>query len=191
MGRNITFALSALCWAGGTLAAVPAAAAQTPIDGRIVRVVYQVVPEGSGSRDATWGFHLTHMQDGRYCVRLGNPGRLSLAVIAKVADICFDAIPGRVERSHEQASQGYWEGTGRRITLISFHKGSIALSEGRVVLEIITCSRVEDAKQPEDLGCGRRPVRYFIDMKGQGCSAEAVLSRARAGTTTCEHYPAR
>ena len=68
------------------------AIAQTPVDGRIVRVVYHIVYDGGRPSSATWGFHLACMKDGRYCVRLGNPGRLTLAIIAKVGDICSMAF---------------------------------------------------------------------------------------------------
>lgn len=102
MGRRATLALATLL----CTTAMPAAA-QTPVDGRIVRVVYQVVFEGGGPQNSTWGFHLAHMRDGRYCVRFGNPGRLNLAIIQKVGDVCFDTIPGTVERSHESRSQSF------------------------------------------------------------------------------------
>jgi hypothetical protein len=71
---------------GGPAGSAPAQA-QTPIDGHIVRVVYKVGSKG------TWGFHLAHMRDGRYCFRLGNPGRLTLDDIRRLAHICFDNVP--------------------------------------------------------------------------------------------------
>jgi hypothetical protein len=77
----------------GVGAIAPHALAQSPTDGRIVRVVYEVIFDGGGPRGSSWGFHLAHMKDSRYCVRLGNPGRLTLAIIEKVGDICFAGSP--------------------------------------------------------------------------------------------------
>jgi len=118
------------------------AIAQTPVDGRIVRVVYHIVYDGGGPRNATWGFHLAHMKDGRYCVRLGNPGRLTLAIIQKVGDICFDGIPGWVDRSSEQGSRSYnSREKGKQIAVVSYQKGSIAASGSDITLELTTCNR--------------------------------------------------
>ncbi len=139
---------SALLLFGLGVLASPAIA-QTPVDGRIVRVVYHIVYDGGGPSSATWGFHLAHMKDGRYCVRLGNPGRLTLAIIAKVGDVCFDGIPGSVDRSPEQRSRSYdAREKGKQITVVSTQKGSIASSGNDITLDITTCNRVEG--EPDD-----------------------------------------
>ena len=122
MGRHSLPRIGLLLFGLGVLASP--ATAQTPVDGRIVRVVYHIVYDGGGPRSATWGFHLAHMKDGRYCVRLGNPGRLTLAIIAKVGDICFDGIPGSVDRSPEQRSRSYdAREKGKQITVVSYPEG--------------------------------------------------------------------
>lgn len=186
MGRLVTLALGALLWA---MAASAPAVAETPVDGRIVRVVYDVIFDGPGPRGATWGFHLAHMQDGRYCVRFGNPGRLTLAVIQKVASICFGRIPATVERSHENRSRSYdAREKGKQITVVSYQKGSIASSGSDVTLDIETCNRVEGEQETRCF-----PNRYVVHMQGPDCGAEVTLSgsQSRAGATTCEHYAAR
>lgn len=165
------------------------AMAQTPVDGRIVRVVYQIVYDGGGPRGATWGFHLAHMKDGRYCVRLGNPGRLTLAIIQKFGDVCFDSIPGAVERSPEQRSRSYdAREKGKQITVISTQKGSIARSGSDITLDITTCNRVEGEQETRCF-----PYRYVVNMDGAHCWAEVTLSgsQRRAGNIACEHYAAR
>lgn len=172
----------------GSISPSPATA-QSPVDGRIVRVVYQIVYEGGGPRNATWGLHLARMQDGRYCVRLGNPGRLTLAVIDKVGDLCFEGIPGSVDRSQEQRSRSYdAREKGKQIVVVSYQKGSIASSGSDVTLDITTCNRVEG--EP-DTNCF--PSRYVLHMDGPNCNAEVTLSgsRRRAERVTCEHYEAR
>ena len=165
------------------------ATAQTPVDGRIVRVVYHIVYDGGGPSSATWGFHLAHMKDGRYCVRLGNPGRLTLAIIAKVGDVCFDGIPGSADRSPEKRSWSYdAREKGKQITVVSSQKGSIASSGNDITLDLTTCNRIEG--EP-DTRCF--PLRYVVHMDGPNCRAEATLSgsRSRADKITCEHYAAR
>ncbi|HET7154698.1 MAG TPA: hypothetical protein VFI87_04940 [Hyphomicrobiaceae bacterium] len=179
---------SALLFFGLGVLASPATA-QTPVDGRIVRVVYHIVYDGGGPSSATWGFHLAHMKDGRYCVRLGNPGRLTLAIIAKVGDVCFDSIPGSVDRSPEQRSRSYdVREKGKQITVVSTQTGSIASSGSDITLDLTTCNRVEG--EP-DTRCF--PLRYVVHMDGPNCRAEATLSgsQSRAGNITCEHYEAR
>lgn len=186
MGRYTSLGFGVFFIGVGTLAS--AAIAQTPVDGRIVRVVYQVINE-NGPRSATWGFHLAHMSDGRYCVRLGNPGRLTLAIIQKVGDICFDTIPGSVERSPDQRSRSYdAREKGRQITVVSTQKGAVASSGNDVTLDITTCNTVEGEPETRCF-----PNRYVVHMDGPNCSADVTLSgsRSRAGTTTCEHYEAR
>jgi hypothetical protein len=164
------------------------AVAQTPVDGRIVRVVYEVAFHGSGPRGSTWGFHLAHMKDGRYCVRLGNPGRLTLAIIQSMGDICFDAIPGSVERSAEQRSKSFdAREKGKQITVVSHQKGTIASSGNDITLDITTCTRIEGEPETRCF-----PNRYVVHMNGETCTAEATLSGSqRAGKITCEHYAAR
>jgi len=109
MARPIIAAAALLC---ATSASPAPASAQTPADGRIVRVVYQVTATG------TWGFHLAHMKDGRYCVHFGNPGRLTLAHMERSASICFDKIPGAVERTPERTFQaGDTSQQGRIVTI--------------------------------------------------------------------------
>ena len=165
------------------------AIAQTPVDGRIVRVVYHIVYGGGGPGSATWGFHLAHMQDGRYCVRLGNPGRLNLAIIAKVGDICFDGIPGSVDRSSEQRSRSYdAREKGKQITVISYQKGTIAVNGSDISLDLTTCNRIEGEAETRCF-----PLRYLVHMDGPNCRAEATLSgsQSRADKITCEHYEAR
>ena len=172
-----------------TVAAHAPAVAQTPVDGRIVRVVYEVVHEGPGPRGGTWGFHLAHMKDGRYCVRLGNPGRLTLAIIQSVGDICFDAIPGSVERSAEQRSKSFdAREKGKQITVVSTQKGAIANSGNDITLDITTCNRIEGETETRCF-----PNRYVVHMNGETCTAEATLSgsQKRADKITCEHYAAR
>jgi len=165
------------------------AIAQTPVDGRIVRVVYHIVYDGGRPSSATWGFHLAYMKDGRYCVRLGNPGRLNLAIIAKVGDICFDGIPGSVDRSTDQRSRSYdAREKGKQITVISYQKGTIAANGNDITLDLTTCNRIEG--EP-DTRCF--PLRYVVHMDGSSCRAEATLSgsQSRADKITCEHYAAQ
>ena len=173
------------------LMVVPAgpALAQSAVDGRIVRVVYEVIFDGDGPRGSTWGFHLAHMQSGRYCVRLGNPGRLNLVVIARVGDICFDRIPGAVERSKESTSRSLdARQKGKWISVSSYQKGSIEEAGNDITLLITTCNRPEGEA---DYRCF--PNRYVVHMSGDTCTAEVSLSgsRSRAGKITCEHYEAR
>ena len=185
MHRRAAFGPAMLLLGLGALASP--AAAQSPVDGRIVRVVYEIVHDGGGARGGTWGFHLAHMNDGRYCVRLGNPGRLTLAIIEKAADICFEGIPGAVERSKDRTSQAF-DSKGKEIRLSSYQKGSIERAGNDITLTITTCSKPEgDA----DYRCF--PNRYVVRMNGADCSAEVTLSgsKSRAGRTTCEHYQAR
>jgi hypothetical protein len=142
-----------------------------PLDGRIVRVVYSFTSGG------TWGFHLAHMTDGRYCVRFGDPGRLRLAIIAQVADICFDRIPGKVERTGESRSQAIDVNTGKQITVARYQMGSIARTGNDIVLDITTCSRVEgvDKEGP----CSSQPSRYMVRFTGRGCIARVTGPDAR------------
>ena len=171
------------------LPAISPAAAVTPVDGRIIRVVYEVAFHGQGPRGSTWGFHLAHMPDSRYCVRFGNPGRLTLAIIEKVADVCFDKIPATVDRSKESRSHSFdAREKGKQITVVSYQKGSIAMAGSDITLDITTCNRVEGE---EETRCF--PNRYVVHMNGADCSAEVTLSgsTSRAGSTICEHYPAR
>jgi hypothetical protein len=182
MGRRATLALATLL----CTTAMPAAA-QTPVDGRIVRVVYEIVFDGGASRGSTWGFHLAHMRDGRYCVRLGNPGRLTLAIIEKVGDICFDGIPGTIERTGDRTTRAF-DTKNKPITLRTYQKGTIERAGDDITLTITTCSRPEGEA---DYRCF--PSHYVVHMNGPDCSAVVTLSgsKSRAGTTTCEHYEAR
>lgn len=187
MGRCSSLGLGALLFGMGAFP--PASNAETPVDGRIVRVVYTIVYDGGGPRGSTWGFHLAHMNDGRYCVRLGNPGLLTLAIIERVGDICFDSIPGSVERSREQRSRSYdAREKGKQITVVSYQKGSIERSAGDITLDITTCNRVEGEQETRCF-----PNRYVVHMDGPNCRAEATLSgsQSRADNITCEHYEAR
>ncbi len=173
----------------GVVAISAPAAAQSPVDGRIVRVVYHIVYDRGGIRGATWGFHLAHMQDGRYCVRLGNPGRLNLATIEKFGDMCFDAIPSSDDRSAEQRSSSLdAREKGKRITVVSHQKGTIAKSGDDITLDITTCNRVEGEQETRCF-----PYRYVVHMDGANCRAEVTLSgsQSRADRITCEHYAAR
>ena len=187
MGRKSWSGFALLLFGLGVLASP--ATAQTPVDGRIVRVVYHIVYDGGGPSSATWGFHLAHMKDGRYCVRLGNPGRLTLAIIAKVGDVCFDGIPGSADRSPEKRSWSYdAREKGKQITVVSSQKGSITSSGNDITLDLTTCNRIEG--EP-DTRCF--PLRYVVHMDGPNCRAEATLSgsQSRADKITCEHYAAR
>ena len=84
------------------------------------------------------------MTDNRYCVRFGNPGRLTLKTIDRMADICFDTVPGSVERSRESRSQAFdVREKGKRITVVSYHKGSIAAGGRDITLDVASCSRLE------------------------------------------------
>lgn len=166
-------------------AAAQPAAAQSPTDGRIVRVVYEIVFDGRGPTGSTWGFHLARMRDGRTCARLGNPGRLTLAIIEKVADICFAGIPGAVERSQERTSQAF-DTKNKPITLVTWQKGSIERAGDDITLTVTSCTRVQGE---DDSRCF--PNRYVVHMRGAGCSADIALARGKAGATTCEHYDAR
>jgi hypothetical protein len=184
--RSLVVAAAGLLAAG--VAALPALA-ETAADGRIVRVVYALVFDGAGPSGATWGFHLAHMSDGRYCVRFGNPGRLGLATIDKVSDICFDRVPATTGPSQERKSQSFdAREKGRRITVISYQKGSIAASGNDITLQIESCTRIEGEAETRCL-----PNRYVVHMNGPDCTAEVSLSgsTSRAGATTCEHYEAR
>jgi len=178
MARHIITGLGLLCAAA---AITPPAGAQTPVDERIVRVVYEVDTRGS-----TWGFHLAHMKDGRYCVRFGNPGRLNLAIIQRVADICFDRVPAAVDRSHERRSRAVDTSDGRMKTIVSFQKGSIAASADTITLEIATCSRAEGGGE---MRCF--PNRYVVRMSGQACNTQVTLAAGKARNATCEHYAAQ
>jgi hypothetical protein len=183
--RTTTLA-SAMLLLGMSAIATPALA-QSPTDGRIVRVVYEVIFDGGGPRGSSWGFHLAHMKDGRYCVRLGNPGRLTLAIIEKVGDICFAGIPGAIERTKERTSQAF-DTKNRPIVLSTYQKGAIERAGDDITLTITTCNRAEGEA---DYRCF--PNRYIVHMKGADCTADVSLSgsKSRAGATTCEHYVAR
>jgi hypothetical protein len=184
MARHIALALAVLL----CTMSLPARA-NAPVDGRIIRVVYEVIFEGQGPRGSTWGFHLAHMRDGRYCVRLGNPGRLTLAIIQKVADICFDAIPATIDRSHESRSRSFdSREKGKQITVVSYQKGSIPSGGTDITLDIASCNRMEGE---EETRCF--PNRYMVHMEGPNCTSEVTLSgsKSRAGATTCEHYAAQ
>jgi hypothetical protein len=173
------------------VAAAPAlaqTAAQTPIDGRIVRVVYKVIFEGGGPKNATWGFHLAHMSDGRYCVRFGDPGRLALANIRRTNDICFETIPGQTERSSERSAPSYAASDqGKEINVTVFHKGTVQLIGNDVTLDIAACAAVEGEEQ---LRCF--PNRYVVRMSGDTCTALIILTSrlTRADEAMCEHYKA-
>jgi hypothetical protein len=175
--------IPALCLVLITGLAPGSARAETAVDGRIVRVVYQFASGGN------WGFHLAHMKDNRYCVRFGNPGRLALRTIDRVADICFDRVPGSVERSRESRSQAFdVREKGKRITVVSYHKGSIG-AEGRdITLNIASCNRIEG--EEKEAGCA--PTRYVVHMDGGNCSAEIVPPPRsnRIASVTCEHFAA-
>ena len=176
MVRRIIAVAALLCT---TAVGVTSLSAETPADGRIVRVVYQVGAKG------TWGFHLAHMKDGRYCVHFGNPGRLTLAHMERAASICFDKVPATVDRSGERRSQAFNE-RNQPITLVSYQKGSIVAAGSDITLDITTCTRVEGETETH---C--RPNRYVVRMSGPDCNAEVTLPQGKAGTTTCEHYAAR
>jgi hypothetical protein len=157
------------------------AAAQAPVDGRIVRIVYQVGPKG------TWGLHLAHMKDGRYCVHFGNPGRLTLVHIERAASICFDKVPGAVEQTPERTTRaGDARQGGKIITISTHHRGSIEASGNDITLRIETCNKAE-----YETGYSCFPNRYVVRMGEEACSAEVTLFRGKAGTTTCEHYAAK
>jgi hypothetical protein len=160
-------------------------AVKSPLDGRIVRVVYAFAGGG------TWGFHLAHMNDGRYCVRFGDPGRLRLATIEKVADICFDAIPGTVERSPEHRSRAFdTREKGKVITVVSFHRGAIAAAGNDITLDIASCNIVEGEEKAENCSLERHKDRFVVRFDDAGCRAAVTLShRPRlSGPPTCEHY---
>jgi hypothetical protein len=156
---------------------------ETVADGRIVRVVYKFTGGGS------WGFQLAHMKDGRYCVRFGNPGRIRLAVIDRVADICFDDVPGTVNRSRESRSKAMdVSERGKQITLVTYQKGSIAAMGDVITLDITSCVRVEGENKEERCS----PNQYVVHMNGANCDANIILAPRsnKIDTTTCEHYPA-
>ncbi len=162
--------------------------APNPLDGRIVRVVYSFTSGG------TWGFHLAHMTDGRYCVRFGDPGRLTLAIIAKVADICFDTIPGKVERTPESRSHAIDANTGKQITVAHYQMGSIARTGNDIVLDITTCNRVEGVDK--EAPCSSQPSRYMVRFTGRGCIARVTGPEAKRpgggiGGIICVHEAAR
>jgi hypothetical protein len=167
------------------VAASTSAIAQSPLEARIVRVVYEIIP----LRGATWGFHLAHMRDGRHCVRLGNPGRLALAVIERVADLCFDKIPGSVDKTGVRTSQAF-DTKNQPITISTYHKGSIEASGNAIILLVTTCNK---ATGGEDYRCSPQPFRFVVHMEGAGCVAEVTLAypNQRAEKTTCEHYAAK
>ena len=148
-----------------------------------MRVAYQFANGGN------WGFHLAHMKDNRYCVRFGNPGRLTRRTIDRVADICFDKIPGSVERSRESRSQAFdVREKGKRITVVSYHKGSVEADGRDIALTIATCTRIEG----EEKGAGCAPTRYVVRMDGENCSAEIVAPPRsnHIASVTCEHFAA-
>jgi len=145
--------------------------------------VYQFTTGG------TWGFHLANMRDGRYCVRFGNPGRLTLRIMDRVSDICFDTIPASVEQSGERRSQAFdVREKGKRITVVSYHKGSIAAAGNDITLDIATCNRIDG--EEAEARCGS--TRYVVRMDGGTCTAEILPDRGRnrISTVTCEHYAA-
>jgi hypothetical protein len=163
--------------------AASAARAETAVDGRIARVVYTFASGGS------WGFHLAHMKDNRYCVRFGNPGRLTLKIIDRVADICFATVPGSVERSRESRSQAFdVREKGKRITVVSYHSGSIAAGGRDITLDIASCEKIEG--EEHEARC--RPNRYVVHIYGGTCTAEISLARQpnRIASVICEHYAA-
>jgi hypothetical protein len=178
MARRIIILAALFCAAQANVAP---ASSQTAADGRIVRVVYQV---GTGG---TWGFHLAHMMDGRYCVHFGNPGRLTLAHMERAANICFDTVPGAVDQTPERKFQaGDTSQQGKIVTISTHQKGSIETSGNDITLNITSCSKAEHQAEYTCL-----PNRYVVRMSGQDCSAEVTLFRGKAGATTCEHYAAR
>jgi hypothetical protein len=181
MGPRVIFALALfpLC----ALAHTTPVRAETVAGGRIVRVVYKFTSGGS------WGFQLAHMKDGRYCVRFGNPGRIRVAVIDRVADMCFDGVPGTVDRSRETRSKAMdVSEKGKQITLVTYQKGSIAAKGDVIALDITSCVRVEGDNKGERCS----PNQYVVHMNGANCNADIILAPRsnRIDTTTCEHYPA-
>lgn len=182
MQRSLKLFIAAVALAailsGSTAASAPAQA-QTPIDGRIVRVVYQIGSLG------TWGFHLAHMRDGRYCLRFGDPGRrLTIAAIQQAADICFDRVPATVNRSQERMLQAIDTSDGKTKTFVKFHKGSIAATGNAITLDVASCSRAEGVQER----CFAN--RYLVGMNGQDCTAEITLPQGKASAPSCEHYAA-
>jgi hypothetical protein len=162
--------------------------AQTLIDDRIVRVVYAVRFERSGLKDATWGFHLANMSDGRYCVRFGNPGRLALANIRRGNDMCFDSIPGRAERASERVSpSGETDVQGQPRDVTTFIRGGIELAGTELSLDIEYCVGVAG-----DLKTRCFPVRYMVRMLGETCIADVPVPppHSRVKAIMCEHYKA-
>jgi hypothetical protein len=182
MRSSLAVCLMIICHLGAS-----PARAETAVDGRIARIVYTFASGGS------WGFHLAHMKDNGYCVRFGNPGRLTLKIIDRVADICFDTVPGSVERTRESRSQAFdVREKGKRITVVKYHSGSIAAGGRDITLDIATCNRIEGEEQEADC----RSNRYVVHIDGGTCTAEIFLApppppkRIRIATVTCEHYPA-
>jgi hypothetical protein len=158
--------------------------ARNPLDGRIVRVVYTF------TRGGNWGFHLAHMRDGRYCVRFGNPGvRLTLPTIDRVADICFDKVPGRVERSRESRSRAFdVRVKDKQITVVNYYSGSITAGSNDVWLDIDSCNRIEG--EEKEARCG--PIRFVVHIDGSACRAEVLSARPNSiSSTTCEHFDAQ
>ena len=166
----------------GTLA--QPAAGQSPTEGRIVHVKHEVVFDGRTRADSTWGFHLAHMRDGRYCVRLGDTGpTLTLATMEKSADFCFAGIPGVAERSLEHPMWAF-DTTPKPIAIST--KGSIDSTGDDFTLTITSCTR-----SPGEAETLCFPYRFVVHMKGAECSAEVALARGKARATSCQHYEAR
>jgi hypothetical protein len=161
MQRSLMLSIAAVAFAAvlsGSPAGLARAQTQTPVDGRIVRVVYQV-GGAPGAVNPTWGFHMAHMKDGRYCVRLGNPGRrLSLAIIDEVVDICFDRVPATVDLSPERRYQAIDTSDGREKTFLRFHKGSIGATGDAITLDVTSCRGAEGV--PERCF----PSRYIVHI---------------------------
>ena len=157
--------------------------AKNPLEDRIVRVVYTYAKGG------TWGFHLADMRDGRYCVRFGNPGRLTLAVINRAAGICFDKLPGWVERTHETKSRAFdVRVKDKQITVVNYYSGSITAGGNDVWLDIDTCNRIEGEETVARCGTDR----FVVHLDDQGCRGEVLSARQNViANTTCEHYAAQ
>jgi hypothetical protein len=94
-----------------------------------------------------------------------------------------------VERSRESRSQAFdVREKGKRITVVSYHKGSIAAGDGDITLDIASCSRIEGEQQ--EAGCSSN--RYVVHIFGETCTAEiSVGGRSnRITSVICEHYAA-
>lgn len=171
----------------GVVAYSGTALAQSPLDGRIVRVVYKVSYQG-GAKTGTWGFHLAHMSDGQYCVRFGDSGRLALANIRRTHDICFGTLPGKTDRASERVVSH--PNAGHLVPALGvtvFQKGRIELAGGDIVLHVDFCAEIEGEQGPRCF-----PNRYLVRISGESCTAEIKFwsPLSRALDPVCEHYKA-